>query len=177
MIVVSDTTPLNYLILIGEQEVLARLFGQVIIPPAVLEEMRREKAPEPVRAWAKNLPDWVTVRAPVQILPGLTAKLHEGEIHAISLAAELNAATGPRLDWILIDDWDARKAARALKFPLLGTINILEEAAVRGFLDIQEAATRLRSTNYRATADQYQAAIDNVQSRRAEQEQATEMRP
>lgn len=176
MIVVSDTTPLNYLILIGEQEVLARLFGQVLIPPAVLGELTREKTPGPVRTWAENLPDWVTVRAPERINDALAAKLHEGELHAISLAEELRAAPESTLDWILVDDWDARKAAKALGLPLLGTINVLEEAAVRGLLDIDEAATKLRATNYRATPDQYQATFENVRTRSARQEEKPQIR-
>jgi len=34
MIVVADTTPVNYLILIGEIDVLPKLYGRVVIPPA-----------------------------------------------------------------------------------------------------------------------------------------------
>ena len=37
MIVVSDTTPINYLVLVGKQDILPLLFGQVIVPEAVLE--------------------------------------------------------------------------------------------------------------------------------------------
>ncbi|MGD9563174.1 MAG: hypothetical protein AB7F88_13305 [Pyrinomonadaceae bacterium] len=39
MIVVSDTTPIHYLILIGEESILPRLFTEVIIPDIVLSEM------------------------------------------------------------------------------------------------------------------------------------------
>jgi predicted nucleic acid-binding protein len=35
-VVVADTTPLNYLIIIGRVEILATLFGEVLIPQAVL---------------------------------------------------------------------------------------------------------------------------------------------
>ncbi len=45
MIIVSDTSPLNYLVLIGCVDVLERLFGRVIIPEAVLNELRHEKTP------------------------------------------------------------------------------------------------------------------------------------
>ena len=37
-VVVSDTTPLHYLILIGRDSVLKQLYGQVIVPPAVLQD-------------------------------------------------------------------------------------------------------------------------------------------
>ncbi len=39
MIVVSDTSPLNYLVLIGADHVLPILFGRVVAPPVVLSEM------------------------------------------------------------------------------------------------------------------------------------------
>ena len=35
MIVVADTTPLNYLVLIDQVDLLPRLFGGILIPPAV----------------------------------------------------------------------------------------------------------------------------------------------
>jgi hypothetical protein len=53
MIVVSDTSPLNYLILLGAEGVLPLVFGTVLAPPAVLLEMQAPKAPERVRRWVK----------------------------------------------------------------------------------------------------------------------------
>lgn len=52
MIVVSDTTPVNYLVLIDQVDLLKELYGLLVLPHAVHEEMRREQAPEKVRAWA-----------------------------------------------------------------------------------------------------------------------------
>ena len=56
MIVVSDTTPLNYLILIDAADVLPKLFGQVYAPSAVLTELSHTRSPELVRKWASGLP-------------------------------------------------------------------------------------------------------------------------
>jgi hypothetical protein len=39
MIVVADTSPLNYLILIEQVKILEALYGQVIVPPAVQDEL------------------------------------------------------------------------------------------------------------------------------------------
>ncbi len=58
MIVVSDTSPLNYLVLIGADQVLPSLFGRVLTPPEVLAEMQHAKAPPQVSAWAQNPPAW-----------------------------------------------------------------------------------------------------------------------
>jgi predicted nucleic acid-binding protein len=159
MIVVSDTTPLNYLVLIGVQEILPRLFGQVYIPPAVIEELKHSKAPESVRRWAESPPEWVVVRAPQELDSTLPSKIHRGETQALSLTKELQA------EWVLIDDWDARQAAKARNLPLAGTPDILEEAACRGMLDIEETVEKLRRTNYRATEEQYRVTIENVRVR------------
>jgi len=49
MIVIADTTPINYLILIQEIDVLASLYGRVVIPTAVYEELKCTVAPPSVR--------------------------------------------------------------------------------------------------------------------------------
>ena len=61
-VVVSDTTPLNYLILIGEIGVLPLLFEKVFVPPAVIQEMKHPRAPAAVSLWATSLPAWVEIR-------------------------------------------------------------------------------------------------------------------
>ena len=64
MIVVSDTTPLNYLILIDSVHVLTALFGRVYAPSAVIRELAHPRSPEPVRRWTDLLPVWLTVQEP-----------------------------------------------------------------------------------------------------------------
>lgn len=59
MIVIADTTPLNYLVLIDRADLLPQLFGLVLIPPAVLNELKQPEASEPVRDWVANLPSWL----------------------------------------------------------------------------------------------------------------------
>lgn len=51
MIVIADTSPINYLILIGEIEVLPALYGRVLIPPSVHEKLDRPRTPQAVRMW------------------------------------------------------------------------------------------------------------------------------
>lgn len=64
MIVISDTSPLNYLAIIGSAPVLHALFGEVIIPPAVAQELAHERAPDTTRALVGTPPPWLVVRAP-----------------------------------------------------------------------------------------------------------------
>ena len=166
MIVVSDTTPLNYLVLIGAQEVLPRLFVRVSVPPAVIEEMKHPKAPENGRSWAETPPEWVIVRAPGPLDSTLPPKLHRGEVQALSLAREIGATQ------TLIDDWDARQAAKERDLHPIGTLNVLEEAACRDLIDIEHAVEMLRKTSYFATEEQYQATIEGVRVRKLAEERA-----
>ena len=56
MITVADASPLCYLVIIGEIDLLPRLFLRVAVPQAVITELLQEGAPEVVRNWASNLP-------------------------------------------------------------------------------------------------------------------------
>jgi predicted nucleic acid-binding protein len=49
MIVVADSGPLHYLILLDQTELLHRFYGQVIVPEAVLRELTFGGAPQPVK--------------------------------------------------------------------------------------------------------------------------------
>jgi predicted nucleic acid-binding protein len=56
MTVVTNTSPLNYLLLIGEARLLPLLFQSLHLPAAVRDELRAAAAA--VRTWAENPPDW-----------------------------------------------------------------------------------------------------------------------
>jgi predicted nucleic acid-binding protein len=61
MIVVADTSPLNYLVLLGHIEILAKIYAEVMVPQAVLEELQDSDAPADVRAWFSVPPRWLQV--------------------------------------------------------------------------------------------------------------------
>jgi predicted nucleic acid-binding protein len=153
MIVVSDTSPINYLILIGAEHLLHRLFGRVIIPEAVHRELVDLGAPESVRAWALALPPWVEVR---QVeLPYAPLGLDIGETEAICLAGTLNAGL------LLMDDRKAVDAARARSLTVVGTLGLLVKGAQFGVVDAT-ALDRLRATNFRASARLLQTMRDRL---------------
>src|SRR5258708_30085999 len=117
MIVVSDTTPINYLVWIDEVHLLQRLYNTVIMPKAVQEELTRPEAPAAVRAWATQPPEWVEVRgaAPLAVF----AKLGAGEAEAITLALSLKA------DFVLIDERAARRYSPEYGLAVAGTLRVL----------------------------------------------------
>jgi predicted nucleic acid-binding protein len=85
MIVVADTTPLNYLILIEQIQLLPQLYGQVLAPPAVFAELSDPRSPELVRHWIAQTPDWLQICSPQSILSDFPDVLGSGEREAIAL--------------------------------------------------------------------------------------------
>ena len=62
MIVIADTSPLHYLILLEHAEVLQHLYGCVIIPEAVVHELQAQRTPGVVRQWITSPPEWLQMR-------------------------------------------------------------------------------------------------------------------
>lgn len=60
-LVVADTGPLHYLVLIGHIELIPTLFESVFVPSEVQEELSRAEAPPDIRSWIANPPAWITV--------------------------------------------------------------------------------------------------------------------
>jgi predicted nucleic acid-binding protein len=127
-VVVSDTSPLHYLILCGAEAALPRLFSQVVIPPTVFRELQQPNTPATVRQWASSLPTWATVQTPKTL--NLSLDVDAGELEAICLAQEIKAAA------VLMDDRAGRSAAVQCGLAVIGTVGLLEQAAARGLLDL-----------------------------------------
>ena len=62
MIVVADTSPVNYLVLIDEIDLLPQLFGTVVMPEAVWKELQAERSPLVVKNWISTNPSWIDVQ-------------------------------------------------------------------------------------------------------------------
>jgi predicted nucleic acid-binding protein len=124
MIVVSDTTPLNYLILTETVHVLPAIFGRVYAPSAVIKELSHPRSPEAVRTWASSPPEWLDVQDPTH--NDSSIRLGPGETAVISLALELEAGC------VLIDERKGYKAAQQRGLKVITTLGIVEEAAHRG---------------------------------------------
>jgi len=146
MIVIADTTPLNYLILINHVDLLATLFGSTLVPQSVFEELSRAKTPAAVREWMAKPPSWLQVRsAPKSADPSLNT-LDPGERDAIILALELLA------DLVLMDDAEGRQEAERHHVRVVGTLTVLKQAAIEGLIDFKDAMNRLEKTNFRLSS-------------------------
>jgi predicted nucleic acid-binding protein len=118
-VVVADTGPIHYLVLIAAIEILPQLFGKVLVPEIVHAELAHPRTPAPVRAWLETNPVWLEQRTtpPVTTLP--LPKLGDGERAAIALAQAVGAALIP------MDDRAGVAAARAQGLQATGTLGVL----------------------------------------------------
>ena len=143
MIVVADTSPLNYLVLIDEVDLLPALFGQVLLPQAVFQELQHPKTSPKVREWIAHLPGWLKVCAVASVANPELMELDLGEREAIQLALELGIGT------VLIDEADGRQLAERLHLEARGTLGILERGAKLGKTDFRRALSKLEQTSFR----------------------------
>jgi predicted nucleic acid-binding protein len=96
ILIVADTGPINYLIQIGEIDVIHRLAEKVVLPVPVQAELLHTAVPAAVRTWAANPPPWIEVRSAAQTIE--EREISAADREAIALAQELNAS------FLLMDD-------------------------------------------------------------------------
>ena len=142
-LVIADTSPINYLILIGHIDLLPRLFERVALPKAVQAELSASRAPLPVQSWITAPPAWLEIYDTTG-LP-MVSGLDEGETAAIALAESLHA------DLLLMDERDGCRVAHGRGLRVTGTLGLLDLAAERGLLDFSQTIKQLESTNFHRT--------------------------
>lgn len=161
MIIVADTSPLNYLILVGTIDVLPELFGEVHAPPEVLMELQHPRTPEIVKRWAETPPEWLRIKQPSRS-SAITAELDPGEAQAIDLALELGAEA------VLIDERRGRSVAKSHGLPTLSTITVLELADEHELLDLRAVFEILQKTTFHITQELLDAALERKARRKAQ---------
>lgn len=107
-----------------------------------------------VRAWAADLPPWITVYKSLHRISAPFAKLQAGEQAAILLAEALEA------EIVLIDEKAARRVAADRGLCVTGTLGVLGEAATRGMVDLTNAIERLCRTNFRYSPALLKTALE-----------------
>jgi predicted nucleic acid-binding protein len=142
MIVIADTTPLNYRVLIDRADLLPQLFGRVLIPPAVFNELQQPEASAVVRGWVANVPSWLQVQSLSSPPDPSLDHLDSGEREAIALAEEVKA------DQLLIDEADARREAARRNLAFMGTLGVLRLAARLDLIDLPFDLARLQQTSF-----------------------------
>ncbi len=145
MIVVADASPLNYLIQIDSETLLQKLFGRVLVPSTVMEELRHSAAPGAVATWVTRLPSWIEVREVAAQRDQTLELLDPGEREAILLAQETSAHL------LLIDEKQGRAEAKRRGIATTGTLGVLLAGGARNLVDAEAVFQQLISaTSFRA---------------------------
>lgn len=129
MVVVSDTTTMSNLLIVGHIDLLQKLYGTISIPTAVRDELRNLVSHRTQVDQFLNQP-WVTIHSVTQkeytLL--LRQQLDVGEAEAIALAVEMNA------DLLIVDELKGRAVAKSLGLLVIGTLGILVAAKREGLV-------------------------------------------
>ncbi len=124
--VMANTTPLIALANIDQLELLHKLYGTIIVPQAVMDEIIREPAKQRVcsASWIKV--EMIQDQSQKDIF---RARLHAGEVEVMILAREQKA------DLVIMDDDAAKKTAKFLGLNVTGTLGVLLKAKKEGYLE------------------------------------------
>lgn len=140
---VCNTSPLQYLHQIGVLEVLPAIYGRILVPRAVVDEITAG------RLAGVDLPDlaalqWVETREVAPTAWPVPRDIHRGEAEVIALARTLGDAR------LILDDLAARRHAKLLGLGVTGTLGVLWRAKQESLLDrLQPHVERLISVGFR----------------------------
>jgi predicted nucleic acid-binding protein len=118
--IVADASPLILFARAGHLQLLAELFGEVVVPPRVAAEAYLDEPSRPGAAALAAAGTWLRIEAPIdrRAVAELTAAVDAGEAEAIALAAERRLT-------LLIDDRAGRRAAYGRRVPVTGSGGVL----------------------------------------------------
>jgi predicted nucleic acid-binding protein len=121
VIVISDTSTITSLLKIGRISLLNTLFGEVVIPEAVRDELLR---------YHEIIPGFLRVQEVAHLfnVESLPGPLGRGEAEAIILAEELHA------DALIIDEQKGRTVAKRRGLRCLGLAALLVMAKKQGLI-------------------------------------------
>jgi len=127
--VVCNTSPILSLLKIRQLDLLRALYGQIIVPHAVWQEMEagRKKA----YYYDLTLLPWIEIRSVEQ--PAVIAAFNTldlGEAEVLVIAQEISA------DLVIIDETIGRAYAHRLGLTLTGTLGILLKAKQQGLVPV-----------------------------------------
>ena len=129
MIVVSNTSPITNLAVIGQLDMLRQLYATVLIPQAVYGEWTFNGSRQPGGREAQTLP-WIEIKHVTDrmLVTALQLELDLGEAEAIALAVEVKA------DLLLLDERRGRLVASRLGLRFVGLLGVLTEAKQQGYI-------------------------------------------
>lgn len=129
-VAICDSSPLIHYSRIGRLEILGRIFAEVLVPPAVWDEVALSGGQYPDIHSITNA-SWIRRQplADAERANSLREVLHRGESEAIALAEEYAGAIP-----LILDDRRARRIAEGRGLQFNGSIGLLLVAKQRGIV-------------------------------------------
>ena len=125
--IISNTTPILSLLKINKLSLLKNLYGQIIVPFAVYQEI--ENGRDKPYYQDLLLINWIEIKKiKNQKSREYIFDLDDGEAEVLILANEINA------DLVLLDEIMGRRFSKQLKISFTGTIGVLLKAKEKGYI-------------------------------------------
>lgn len=140
-------------------DLLRELYGQLLVPPAVWQEVVVSGQGQPGAAELRRAVQdaWICIEVPAStvLLPANIPPLHPGEVEAIQLALSKQDAL------LVIDEAVGRAVATGLGLKVIGIIGLLVLAKQRGLIpSLLEELQRLRGPGrFRISQSLFQHAL------------------
>lgn len=159
MIIVSNTAPISNLANVGQLSLMQIIYGRVLIPRAVHEELLDGRAGETVVKAVQGA-TWLEIR-PVQnqqLVNELKNRVNVGEAEAIALATEVEAAR------LLIDERLGRQAAKDFGLKVTGVLGILLLAKCQDLITMIKPIMDdlIGKANFRISSQLYMAILNEA---------------
>lgn len=159
--VIVNSTPLIVLSHIGKLDLLRQLYGEIVIPQAVYDEVTQKK--DIARTALESSMSWIKVIS-IKDTDKYTmykAKLHAGEVETMILAQE-----EPKADLVIIDDNTAKKTAKFLGLSVTGTIGILLKSKRSGYIDaVAPLFEKMRANGFYVSEKVMNLALEKAQEK------------
>jgi uncharacterized protein len=120
MLVVSDTSPITNLIQINLLNILKDIYGQIVIPQTVYDELCEIESQKKIideQSWIHILSAQNT-----SLVSSLETELDSGESESIALSIEIHA------DYLIIDEIKGRQKAESMGIRIVGLLGTLLKA-------------------------------------------------
>ena len=126
MVIVSDASPVTSLIQVGQLELLNAVFGQVVVPRAVYNELCKVPGQQTI----VDQQNWLFIdhAKDLKHVKTLENELDAGEAEAIVLALEMKA------DYLVIDEFKGRNKAEEIGLKIIGSLGVLLQAKQKGLI-------------------------------------------
>jgi hypothetical protein len=129
VIVVSDTSPVTNLAIVGRLSLLHELYGRLLVPESVAKEIREGEGKDLYPPFLSRTP-WIEVRVVVDQhqVSQLQIELDQGEAEAIALCIEVGA------DLLLVDERTGRNMAATRGIKTVGLLGSLVACKEKGLV-------------------------------------------